>query len=100
MKKIFLFLIIIASVLTIILSILLIYNLAIIPSILGLIFGLLAFYLLKKGNNLKKPLLIFILNVMTLVITTYKSIFNKTEITNTKTKLEKEDNEGLKKFRN
>lgn len=48
MKKIFIFLAIIALVLAVILSALLIYNLAIIPSIIGLTFGLMAFYLSKK----------------------------------------------------
>ncbi|MDD7887802.1 hypothetical protein [Flavivirga sp. 57AJ16] len=48
MKKPFAFLAIIALVLAVILLGLLIYNLAIIPGIIGLAFGLIAFYLSKK----------------------------------------------------
>ncbi len=48
MKKIFVFLIIMALVLAIILLGVLIYNLDVIPGILGLIFGLIAYYLSKK----------------------------------------------------
>ncbi|GAL79907.1 hypothetical protein JCM19274_2579 [Algibacter lectus] len=55
MKKIFTILAVIASVFAIIFSVLPISNLAIIPAVAALIFGLIAFYLSKKQEKLKKP---------------------------------------------
>ncbi|AUP77952.1 FUSC family protein [Flavivirga eckloniae] len=104
MKKTFLFLTILASILALVLSSLLIYKLAIVPSILGLIFGLLTFYLFKKRKQIKKIIqFAFMLNIMALAITTYKSIFNKIEIADAKaqetTKPKSENKKGLKNFR-
>ncbi|MDG1729762.1 MAG: FUSC family protein [Algibacter sp.] len=86
MKKLFTILALIASILAIIFSVLPLSNLAIIPAIAALVFGGMAFYLSKKTGKVKKIIqFIFLLTIMALAITTYKSIFTKTEVTNTET---------------
>ena len=83
MKKLFTILAIITSITAIIFSVLPISNLAIIPAIAALIFGLTAFYLSKKTGHVKKIIqFTFFLTIIALAITTYKSIFNKTEVAN------------------
>lgn len=84
MKKLCTLLAIIASFLAIILAVLPISNLAIIPSILALVFGLLAFYLSKKTGQVKKIIqFTFFLTIIALAITTYKALFLKTEVADT-----------------
>lgn len=94
MKKLFTILAFIASVLAIILSVLPISNLAILPAIAALIFGLIAFYISKKTGNVKKIIqFTFFLTITALAITTYKSLFNETEVANTEI-LEKKEIES------
>ncbi|WP_248723311.1 FUSC family protein [Seonamhaeicola sp. ML3] len=84
MKKLFTILAIITSVLAIILAVLPVFNLAIIPSIFALIFGLLAFYFSKKTGQVKKIIqFTFLLTTMALVLTIYKAIFNTSEVADT-----------------
>lgn len=84
MKKLFTILALIAAIFAIIFSVLPISNLAIIPAIASLIFGLIAFYLSKKAGKVKKIIQFsFLLTIMALAITTYKSIFTTTEVSNT-----------------
>mgnify|MGYP001818469427 CR=1 FL=1 len=84
MKKLFTILAIIASVLAIIFSVLPISNLAIVPAMAALIFGLMAFYLSKKSGEVKKIIqFTFFLTIIALVITTYKAIFTETEVAST-----------------
>ncbi|RED48209.1 FUSC family protein [Seonamhaeicola aphaedonensis] len=84
MKKLFTVLAIIASFLAIILAVLPVSNLAIIPSILALVFGLLAFYLSKKTGQVKKIIqFTFFLTIIALAITTYKALFSITEVADT-----------------
>ena len=91
MKKLFTILAIIASILAIILAVLPVSNLAIIPSIFALICGLVAFYLSKKSGEVKKIIqFTFLLTIIALAITTYKSLFNTVEVANT-TVLEKKE---------
>ena len=91
MKRLFTILAIIASILAIILSVLPVSNLAIIPSIFALICGLVAFYLSKKSGEVKKIIqFTFLLTIIALAITTYKSLFNTVEVANT-TVLEKKE---------
>ncbi|WP_298556425.1 FUSC family protein [uncultured Algibacter sp.] len=105
MKRLFTFLALIASVFAIIFSVLPISNLAIFPAVAALIFGLIAFYLSKKSGHVKKIIQFsFLLTIAALVLTTYKSIFSKTEVTNTKdieateSKLEEESIEELEEL--
>jgi len=96
MKKTFTILAIIASIISILLSILPLYKIAIIPAIAALTFGLTAFYLSKKTGEVKKIIqFTFFLTISALAITTYKSIFNKTEIANTEI-IDAKENESEK----
>lgn len=84
MKKLFTILALIAAIFAIIFSVLPISNLAVIPAIASLAFGLIAFYLSKKSGRVKKIIQFsFLLTIIALALTTYKSIFNKTEVANT-----------------
>ena len=84
MKKLFTNLAILASVLAIILSVLPASNFAIIPAIIALICGLVAFYLSKRTGEIKKIIqFTFFLTIIALGITSYKSIFNTVEVANT-----------------
>jgi predicted membrane protein len=84
MKKLFTILAIIASILAVILSVLPVSNLAIVPAIAALLFGLIAFYLSKKSGEVKKIIQFsFLLTIMALAITIYKAVFTETEVANT-----------------
>lgn len=83
MKKIFTILAIVTSVLAIILSVLPAFNLAIIPSIIALVSGLIAFYLSKKRGEVKKIIqFTFLLTIIALSISIYKSVFHTAKVTN------------------
>lgn len=91
MKKLCVVLGIIASVIAIILSVLPLSNLAFFPAIAAFIFALIAFYLSNKENSSKKTVqLIFLLTIISLSISTYKSIFNTVEVGNTEELQERE----------
>jgi tellurite resistance protein TehA-like permease len=84
MRKLFIVLGIIASVLALILSVLPVSNLAYFPAIAALIFGLITFYLAnKKRESVKTVQLVFLLTIIALSITIYKSVFNTVEVGNT-----------------
>jgi predicted membrane protein len=91
MKKAFTILAIIASFLAIILAVLPVSNLAIIPAIIALIFGLIAFYLSKKSGHVKKIIqFTLFLSIISISIVVYKALFTATEIGNTEKLIEKE----------
>jgi tellurite resistance protein TehA-like permease len=91
MKKLFIILGLIASVLAIILSVLPLSNLAFFPAIAAFIIGLAAFYFSNKEKSSKKTIqLIFLLTIIALSISTYKSIFNTNEVGNTQELQERE----------
>ncbi len=91
MKKIVTILAIITSILAIIIAVLPVSNLAIFPAIAALVFGLGAFYLSKKSGQVKKIIqFTFLLTIIALAVTTYKAIFNTTELGNTDTLIKKE----------
>ncbi|MFD2823827.1 FUSC family protein [Lacinutrix iliipiscaria] len=84
MRNLFIILGTIAAILAVVLSALPLFSMAFIPAIAALIFGLAAFYISKKQNQSKKSVqLIFLLTIIALVISTYKTIFNETEVGNT-----------------
>lgn len=84
MKNLFTTLGLIAAILAIIFSVLPLSNLAVFPAVSALIFGLIAFYLSKKTGKVKKIIqFTFLLTIIALSITTYKSIFTESEIVNT-----------------
>lgn len=81
MRQLFIVLGIIAAVLALILAVTPLSQIAYLPAIVALIFGGVAFYISKRQQSPKKTIqLIFILTVMALLLTTYKSIFNQAEV--------------------
>jgi len=102
MKTLFTILALIASVLAIIFSVLPLSNLAVIPAVAALVFGIIAFYLSKKAGHVKKIIQFsFLLTIMALGISTYKSTFEETKVSDiesiktTENKLEKESIKAL-----
>ena len=84
MKKAFTFFAIITSSLAIIMAVLPISNLAILPSIAAIIFGVSAFYLSKKTGTPKKIIqFTFILTFVALALSGYKAFFTTTIVENT-----------------
>ncbi|ULC60758.1 FUSC family protein [Flaviramulus sp. BrNp1-15] len=105
MKKLFTILAVIASIFAVLLSVLPVSNLAIIPAILALVFGLIAFYLSKKAGEVKKIIQFsFLLTIIALALTTYKAIFTETKVADTEVleateiKLEEEAIEELEEL--
>jgi tellurite resistance protein TehA-like permease len=97
MRKLFIVLGIIASVLTLILSVLPVSNLAYFPAIVALVFGLIAYYLSNKNSqSVKTVQLVFLLTIIALSITIYKSVFDTVEVGNTE-ELEKKVEESQEK---
>ena len=84
MRKLFIILGVIAAIIAVVLSSLPLFNMAFIPAIAALIFGLIAFYLSKQQNESKKVVqLIFLLTIISLCLSTYKAVFSETEVGNT-----------------
>jgi len=91
MKQIFTILAMIAAVISVILCVLPVSNLAIFPGTAALIFCTIAYYLSKKTGDVKKLIpFIFLLTVISLSISMYKAVFNTSEVTNTQELKEKE----------
>ena len=84
MKTLFKVLGLITAILAVILSVLPLSNLAFIPAIAALVFGLIAFLMARQQQEPRKSIqLIFILTIIALSLATYKSIFNESEVGNT-----------------
>ena len=82
MKKLLVILSLLASILALVLSVLPLSNLAYIPAFTALILGVLSL-VIKKGKVNKKTLnLAFLLTVIALLFTVYKSVFSTTEVGN------------------
>lgn len=92
MRILFTVLALITSIFAIVFSVLPISSLAIFPCVATLLFGFIAFYLSKQNGHVKKIIpFTFILTVMALGITAYKSVFVKAEVVKTKAFKDKED---------
>lgn len=92
MKQVFIILGFIAAILATILSVLPLSNLAIFPAIAALIFASIAFYLSKKAGNVKKIIqFTYLLTIIALSITIYKSVFTKVEVADTEELIIKEE---------
>ncbi len=92
MRSLFIVLGVIAAVIAVILSVLPVSNLAFIPAISALIFGLVAFYFSKANRQAKKTIqFIFLLTIIALSITTYKSVYSTSEVSIDATLQEKEE---------
>ena len=84
MKKAFTIFALIAAALAIIMAVLPISNLAIIPAIAAIIFGVIAFYLAKKTGEPKKIIqFTFLLTFVALALSGYKAFFTTTVVANT-----------------
>lgn len=84
MRFIFIVLGIITAALALVLAVTSLSHLAYFPVIAALIFGSIAFYLSKREQQSKKTVqLIFLLTGISLVLTTYKSIFTTSEVRKT-----------------
>ncbi|NCO63237.1 MAG: FUSC family protein [Flavobacteriales bacterium] len=91
MKKIVTIFALILAVLSVIIAVLPVSNLSIFPAIAALVLGILAFYLSKKSGSGKKMIqFIFLLTIISLLLTSYKAIFSKTEVSNNQELKEKE----------
>lgn len=92
MKKLFIILGCITSVLALVLAVTPLSKMAYIPSVVALIFGILALLTSKeKGQSTKSIQLIFLMTIIALALTTYKAVFNKVEIGNTEQFEQKEE---------
>lgn len=76
MKRLWIVLGLTAAVLALILSVTTFFNMAYMPAVAALIFGLIAFYLSRQKEFPKKPIqLIFLLAIIAVVLSSYKLIF-------------------------
>ncbi|WP_104733975.1 FUSC family protein [Hanstruepera ponticola] len=91
MRKLCVILALIAAILAVILSVLPVSNLAFIPAIASLIFGLVAMYLSNKQEKPKHTIkLAFLLTILALGLATYKSIYSTSEVGDTEELEQKE----------
>ncbi|WP_411768513.1 DUF2232 domain-containing protein [Winogradskyella sp. A3E31] len=95
MKRLFIILGFIAAILAVILAVTPLSNLAILPTIIGFICGLIILYLTKKYQKKTKSIqYIFLLVIIALSLTIYKGIFTTTEIGNVE-ELETKEEESV-----
>ena len=81
MRRLFIILGFVTSILAVILSVTPLSKIAFIPALGALIFGLAAFYFSRQKQYPKKSIqLIFLLTIISLTITTYKAVFSVVEI--------------------
>lgn len=95
MKKLFTILGILSAALALVLAVLPISNLAFIPALAALLFGILAFVINRENqSNIKTIQLVFLLTSIALCVTIYKVIFTEVEVGDTK-ELEKKEQESI-----
>ena len=83
MRTLFIVLGLIAAGLAVILAVTPLSQIAYLPAVAALVFGFVAFYLSKHQQSPKKTVqLIFLLTMISLVLSTYKLIFNMAEVGN------------------
>ena len=83
MRRLFIILGFIGSVLALILAVTPLSQIAYLPALAALVFGFIGFYISKKKQFPKKSVyLIFLLTIISLVLITYKSVFNTNEVGN------------------
>lgn len=92
MKKFFLILGFIAAILALILAVTPLFKIAFIPAIAALVFGILTLFLYKDKQQYKKPIqLAFLMTIIALVLTTYKTVYTEPEVGNTEQMEQKEE---------
>lgn len=83
MRRLYIILGFIASIMAVILSVTPLSKIAYIPAVAALVFGLVAFYYSRQKQYPKKSIqLIFLLTIISLSITTYKAVFTVVEVAN------------------
>lgn len=83
MRRLFIILGFITSILAVVLSVTPLSKISYIPAIAALIFGVIALYFSRQKQYPKKSIqLIFLLTIISLTITTYKSVFDVAEVGN------------------
>ena len=97
MRKATLILSLICAILAIILAILPLYKLAFIPAVLALVFGIISFIKSRKDNqNTHVVQVSFLLVIIALGLSTYKTLFTVQEVGNTE-ELEQRDKKNEEK---
>lgn len=95
MKKLFIILGFIASIIAVLLAVTPLSNLAVIPIVLGFISGLIILYLSKKDQAKTKSIqYIFLLVIIALALTIYKGLFVSNEVGDTE-QLDQREEENL-----
>lgn len=83
MRRLFIILGFVTSILAVVLSVTPLSKIAFIPTVIALVFGLIAFYFSRQKQYPKKSIqLIFLLTIISLTITTYKAVFSVAEVGN------------------
>jgi len=83
MRRLFIILGFITSILAVVLSVTPLSKIAFIPALVALVSGLVAFYFSRQKQYPKKSIqLIFLLTIISLTITTYKAVFSVVEVGN------------------
>lgn len=83
MRRLFIVLGFVAAVLALVIAVTPLSQLAFIPGVAALVFALIAFYVSRQKQYPKKSIqLIFLLSLIALFLTTYKSVFNTAEVGN------------------
>ena len=94
-KKLIIILGFIAAVLAVIIAVTPFSNLSVIPITIAFVAGLLIVFLSKKDNSKTKSIqYIFLMVIIALVLTVYKSVYYTSEVGNTE-QLEQRDEENL-----
>ncbi len=92
MKKILVTIGLITAILSAVLATLPVFNLAIFPGILALICGVIALIKAKKEKSSTQIIqLVFLILILSLSLTVYKSVFNKVEVGNTEVLEQREE---------
>ncbi|MEH6537174.1 MAG: FUSC family protein [Psychroserpens sp.] len=92
MKKLFIILGFITSILALVLAVTPLSKVAYIPSVAALICGVFALYTSKDKQHAKKSIqLIFLMTIIALALTTYKAVFTKAELGDIKQLEQKEE---------
>ena len=92
MKKLFIILGFITAILALVLAVTPLFKIAYIPSVLALIFGVLALVTSKGQQSGKRSIqLVFLMTIIALVLTTYKAVFTESEVGDTEQLEQKED---------
>ena len=95
MKKFFIILGFIAAILSVVLAVTPLSKLAVIPIIAAFVFGLVIYFISKKDQTKTKTIqYIFLMVIIALSLTIYKSIYETSEVGNTE-QLEQRDVENL-----